>query len=55
MLHDATFEEMIHFIKTKARKMDESFLELIQVAGYTEDEVQVLAVYPSAALPNCSC
>ena len=41
MLHDAVFEEVLHFIETKARSMDENVLVLIQVAGYTEDEVQV--------------
>jgi hypothetical protein len=55
MLHDAIFEEVLHFIKTKARSMDESILVLIQVAGYTENEVQVLAVHLSAPLPKCSC
>jgi hypothetical protein len=58
MLHDATFEEVLHLIETnltKARGMDESIFVLIQVAGHTEDEVQVLAVHPSAPLPKCSC
>jgi hypothetical protein len=55
MLHDATFEEVLHFIETKAQNMDESFLLLIQVTGHTENEVQVLAVYPSAPLLRCSC
>ena len=55
MLHDATFEEVLHFIETKARSMDESVLVLIQVTGHTEDEVQVLAVHPRAPLPKCSC
>jgi hypothetical protein len=30
-------------------------LVLIQVAGHTEDEVQVFAVHPSAPRPKCSC
>jgi hypothetical protein len=34
--------------------MDESILVLIQVAGHMEDEVQVLAVHPSASFPKCS-
>jgi hypothetical protein len=46
MLHDATFEEVLHFIETKARSMDESILVLIQVASHTEDEVQVSRTSP---------
>jgi hypothetical protein len=45
---------VLHFIETKARSMDESILVLIQVACHTEDEVQVLAVHPTAPLPECS-
>ena len=55
MLHDATFEEVLHFIEAKARSMYESIFVLVQVAGHTENEVQVLAVYPSAPLSKCSC
>jgi hypothetical protein len=55
MLHDATFEEVLDFIEAKARSMYESIFVLVQVAGHTENEVQVLAVHPSAPLPKCSC
>jgi hypothetical protein len=54
MLHNATFEEVLHFIETKAWSMDESILVLIQIACHTEDEVQVHPVHPSAPLPKCS-
>ena len=55
MLHDATFQKVLDFIETKAWSMDESVLVLIQVARDTKDEVQVLAVHPSAPLAKCSC